>query len=144
MDFKKVVHNAANENAQYADTDSECSDSEKIGFIPAKEDKESGCTNGSAGDDEPGDKTDAAVERMLKEEEGRKKEAEDVDYSKAYGIVTTEEVTEQASQTEGEEFRILHHKCDSQSPGEELLLAYAHVLGFYCRVLTFGSIVINR
>ncbi|KAM9579251.1 putative ATP-dependent RNA helicase DDX60 isoform 3-T3 [Guaruba guarouba] len=124
MDFKKVVHNAANENAQYDDTDSECSDSEKIGFIPAKEDKESGCTSDSAGDDEPGDKTDAAVERMLKEEKDREKEAEDVDYSKVYGLVTAEEVTEQASQTEGEEFRILHHECDSQSSGIRQCLKY--------------------
>ncbi|XP_062470916.1 probable ATP-dependent RNA helicase DDX60 isoform X2 [Pezoporus occidentalis] len=124
MDFKKAVHNAANENAQYDDTDSECSNGEKTGFIPAKEGKESGCTSDIAGHDEPGDKTDAAVERMLKEEEDREKEAEDIDYSKAYGIVTTEEVTEQALQTEGEEFRILHHKCDSQSPGIRKCLEY--------------------
>ncbi|XP_061228962.1 probable ATP-dependent RNA helicase DDX60 isoform X2 [Neopsephotus bourkii] len=124
MDFKKVVHNAANENAQYDDVDSECSNSEKIDFIPAKEDKESGCTSDSAGHDEPGDKTDAAVERMLKEEEDREKEAEDIDYSKAYGIVKTGEGKEQASQTEGEEFRILHHECDSQSPGIRKCLEY--------------------
>ncbi|XP_057275203.1 probable ATP-dependent RNA helicase DDX60 isoform X3 [Pezoporus wallicus] len=124
MDFKKAVHNAANENAQYDNMDSGCSNSEKTGFIPAKEDKESGCTSDIAGHDEPGDKTDAAVERMLKEEEDRENEAEDIDYSKAYDIVTTEEVTEQALQTEGEEFRILHHKCDSQSPGIRKCLEY--------------------
>lgn len=141
--FKKVIHNDANENAGNDDKDSECSDSEKTGFIPKKEDKESGSTSDSDEENETSDKAEAAVAQMLKEEEDREKEAEDPDYSNVYSISTTEEVTQQASQTEGEDFIVLQHERDSQSPGEELLLVYAHVCGFYCSVLPFGSFVIN-
>lgn len=141
--FKKVVHNDANENASDDDTDSECNDSEKIGFIPTKEDKESGSTVGSDVEDETSDKEEAAVTQMVKEQEDREKETKDADYSKAYNILTTEEVTQQASQTEGKDFRVLQHECDSESPGEELLLAYARVCGFYCSVLPFGSFAIT-
>ncbi|XP_075607951.1 putative ATP-dependent RNA helicase DDX60 isoform X1 [Balearica regulorum gibbericeps] len=114
--FKKVLHNDANENASNDDKDSECSDSEKVGLIPTKEDKESESTSDSDKEDEISDRAEAAVTQLLKEEEDSEKEAEDPDYSNTYGFSTTEEVTEQASQTESKDFRILQHECDSQSP----------------------------
>ncbi|XP_064305825.1 probable ATP-dependent RNA helicase DDX60 [Phalacrocorax carbo] len=114
--FKKAVYNDENENASNDDKDSECSDSEKIGFIPTKEDKESGSTSDSDEEDEASDKAEAAVTRMLKEEENRKKEAEDPDYSNAYSVSTTEEVIQQASQPESTDFRVLQQKRDLQSP----------------------------
>ncbi|NXW47562.1 DDX60 helicase, partial [Nyctiprogne leucopyga] len=113
--FKKVVHNDALENASDDDTDNECSDSEKIGFIPTKEDKERGSTSDSDEENETSDKAEAAVMQMLKEEEYREKEAKDPDYSNIYSKSTTE-VTQQASQTEDKDFRVLQHKSDSQSP----------------------------
>ncbi|GAB0188660.1 probable ATP-dependent RNA helicase DDX60 [Grus japonensis] len=117
--FKKVLHNDANENASNDDKDSECSDSEKVGLIPTKEDKESESTSDSDKEDETSDRAEAAVTQLLKEEEDREKEAEDPDYSNTYGFSTTEEVTEQASQTESKDFRVLQRERDSQSPGLE-------------------------
>ncbi|KAM9236873.1 LOW QUALITY PROTEIN: putative ATP-dependent RNA helicase DDX60 [Leptosomus discolor] len=115
--FKKVIHYDTNENAGRADKRSGCSDNEKIGFIPTKEDKERGSTSDNDEEDKTSsEKVEAAVTQMLKEEEDRKREAEDPDYSNAYSVSTTEEVTPQASQTEDEEFRVLQHKRDSQSP----------------------------
>ncbi|KAM6072540.1 putative ATP-dependent RNA helicase DDX60 isoform 3-T3 [Theristicus caerulescens] len=108
--FKKVLHNEANENA--SDNDSECSDNEKIAFIPTKEHKESD----SDEEDETSDKAEAAVMQMLKEEEDREKEAEDPDYGNAYSVSTTEEVIQQASQTEGKDFKVFQHERESQSP----------------------------
>lgn len=136
--FKKIIHSDANENASNDDKDSE-----KIGFIPTKEDEESGSTSDSDEEDATSGKVEADVMKMLKEEEDREKEAQDPDYRNAYSILTTEEGIHQASQTEGKDFSILQHECDSQSPGEDLLLAYARVCGFYCNVLPFGSFVIN-
>ncbi|KAF1637750.1 putative ATP-dependent RNA helicase DDX60, partial [Eudyptes filholi] len=114
--FKKVVHNDANENASNDDTDSEYNDSEEVGFIPTKEDEDSGSTIDSDEEDETSDKEEATITQIVKEQEDREKETEDTDYSKAYNILTTEEVTQQASQTEGKDFRVLQHECDSQSP----------------------------
>ncbi|XP_074722616.1 putative ATP-dependent RNA helicase DDX60 isoform X3 [Strix uralensis] len=111
--FKKVLHNDPKDNASNDDKDSECSDS---GFIPTYEYKESGSTSDSDEKDETSDRAEAAVAQMLKEEEDREKEAEDPDYSNAYSISTTEEVTQQESQTEGQDFRVLQHERDSQSP----------------------------
>ncbi|XP_074003466.1 probable ATP-dependent RNA helicase DDX60 [Numenius arquata] len=110
--FKKFVHNDAKENASDDDNDSECLDSEKMGFIPTEEDKKSVVTSESDEEDETTDKAEAAVKKMLKEEEDRKKEAEDPDYC----ISATEEVTQQASQTEDKDFRVLQQECDSKSP----------------------------
>ncbi|NWX46476.1 DDX60 helicase, partial [Steatornis caripensis] len=112
--FNKVVHNDADENASNDDQDSACSDSEKIGFTPTKE--ESRSTSDSDEEDGTSDKAEAAVKQMLKEEEDREKEAKDADYSNAYSITTTDEVKQQASQTEDKDFRVLLHKRDSQRP----------------------------
>ncbi|NXT17817.1 DDX60 helicase, partial [Syrrhaptes paradoxus] len=113
--FKKVVHYDANENA--SDDDSECSShSDKMGFIPTKEDKESGTASGSDEEYETSDKAEAAFMQMCKEEEDREKEAEDPDYVNTYSVLTTEEVTQRASQTAVEDFRVLQDKHDSQSP----------------------------
>ncbi|KAM6076665.1 putative ATP-dependent RNA helicase DDX60 isoform 2-T2 [Chlamydotis macqueenii] len=102
-------------NASDDDKHSECSDGEKIGFIPTKEDKESGSKSNSDEHHDTSDIAEAAIKQMLKEEEDREKEAEDLDYNDAHGIVTTE-VTQLASQTEDQDFRVLPHQCDSQSP----------------------------
>ncbi|NXK03380.1 DDX60 helicase, partial [Herpetotheres cachinnans] len=112
--FKNVIHNDANENASDDDKGSECSDSEKIGFIPKQEDKQGGSTSDSDEEDDTSDKAEAGVVRMLKEEEDREKEAEDPDYSDS--ILTTEEVTQKASQTEDKDFRVLQCEHDSQRP----------------------------
>ncbi|NWR68867.1 DDX60 helicase, partial [Centropus unirufus] len=107
--FKTVLHSDAKEGATNDDTDSECSDSEKIGFTPVEEDKESGNTSISDEEDGTSDKAETAVRKMLKE-------AKDPDYGNVYSISTTEEVTQQASQTEGKDFAVLQHKCRSQNP----------------------------
>ncbi|NWW94894.1 DDX60 helicase, partial [Rhynochetos jubatus] len=104
--FKKVIHNDANENTSSDDRDSECSASEKIGFIPKKGDSE---------EDDTSDKAEAAVMQMLKEED-REKEAEDLDYSNVRRISTTVGRTQQALQTEDKDFRVLQHKRASQNP----------------------------
>ncbi|XP_014798719.1 PREDICTED: probable ATP-dependent RNA helicase DDX60 [Calidris pugnax] len=109
---KKFVHDDANENTSDDDNDSDCLDSEEIGFIPTKEDKKSVITSDSDEEDETSDKEEAAVMKMLKEEEDRKKQAEDLDYY----ISATEEVTQQPSQTEDKDFRVLQHECDSENP----------------------------
>ncbi|NXE74304.1 DDX60 helicase, partial [Cochlearius cochlearius] len=114
--FKKLVRNDANENDSNDGKDSESSNSENIGFTPTKECKESGSTSDSDQEDETSDRAEAAVMRMLKEAKDREKEAEDPDYSNAYSVSTTEEVTQQASQTEGKDFRVLQQGRDSQSP----------------------------
>ncbi|NXI70028.1 DDX60 helicase, partial [Anseranas semipalmata] len=117
--FKKVDHDDANGSAtkdDSDDTDSEWIDSEKIDFISTKKDRESGRTSDSDEEDETSDNAEAAVVRMLKEKEDREKEAEDPDYGNIYNILTTEEVTQQESQTEGKDFRVLQDEWDSQSP----------------------------
>lgn len=135
--FKKVVPDDVSEKAHNDDNSSECSDSNETSFTSRKKDKESGSTSDSDEENETSDKAEAAVVQMLKEEEDREKEDDNLDYSNACGTSTTEE----ASRTEGEDFKVLQHKCDS--PGEELLLAYAHVCSFYCSVLPVGSYLIN-
>ncbi|NXV81477.1 DDX60 helicase, partial [Atlantisia rogersi] len=112
--FKRPLHKAAVEDASSDDKDSECSDSEKTGFFPTKEDKESGSRSDIDNEDETGDRAEAAVTRMLKEEEDRQRKAEDLDYSNIHSFSTTEEVTQRASRTESKDFRVLQH--DSQSP----------------------------
>lgn len=138
---KKVIHNDANENVGNYDTVSECSNSEKIGFIPTKEDEETGSTSDSDDEDDTSDEAEGAVMQILKEGEDRKKQVKDQHYRNTYSISTTEEVTQQASQTEGKDLRVLQHKRGSQRRGEELLLAYACVNSFYCSVLPFSSFV---
>ncbi|NWV08836.1 DDX60 helicase, partial [Ptilonorhynchus violaceus] len=108
--FKKGVHEDPLESASNDDKDSECSDSEKIGFSATEEDKDSGPTNYSDEQDEISDEVEAAVLRRLKEEEDREKEITDRDYS------STEEGRQQPSQTEGGDFRVVQHKHDPQSP----------------------------
>lgn len=141
--FKKVIHNDANENVGNYDMVSECSNSEKIGFIPTKEDEESQSTSDSDEEDDTSDKAEGAVMQMLKEGEDREKEVKDPHYRNAYSRLTTEEVTQQASQTEGKDLRVLQHKRGSRRHGEELLLVYACVGSFSGSVLPFGSFVIN-
>lgn len=141
--FKKVIHNDTNENVGNYDKVSECSNSEKIVFIPTKEDEETGSTSDSDDEDDTSDKAEGAVMQMLKEGEDREKEVKDQHYRNTYSILTTEEVTQQASQTEGKDLRVLQHKPGSQRCGEDLLLAYACVNSFYCSVLPFGSFVTN-
>ncbi|NXG70713.1 DDX60 helicase, partial [Baryphthengus martii] len=125
--FKKGIQNDANENASNADKDSECSDNETIGFIPTKEEKENGSRIDSGEKDETSDKAEAAVAKILEEEENRKKEAEDLDYRKAC-ISASQEVTQKASGTEGEDFKILQHKPDSQSPEMRKHLEFLQIL----------------
>ncbi|NWQ74094.1 DDX60 helicase, partial [Columbina picui] len=112
--FKKVIHNDANENVGNYDKVSECSNSEKIGFIPTKEDEESGSTSDSDEEDDTSDEAEAAVRQMLKEGEDREKEVKDQYYRNTYSSLTTEEVTQQASQTEGKDLRVLQHKRGSR------------------------------
>ncbi|XP_035746776.1 probable ATP-dependent RNA helicase DDX60 isoform X3 [Egretta garzetta] len=114
--FKKFVHNDANGNDSNDDKDSESSNSENRGFTPTKEHKERGSTSDSDQEDETSDRAEAAVMRVLKEAKDREKEAKDPDYSNTYSTSTTEEVTQQASQTEGKDFKVLQQRHDSQSP----------------------------
>ncbi|XP_027763996.1 probable ATP-dependent RNA helicase DDX60 [Empidonax traillii] len=91
------------------DTDSVCSDSEKTGFTATKEDEDRGSTINTDEKDKISDKVGAAVLRMLKEEVDREKEVKDIDYS------STEEVKQEASQTEDEDFRVVQHRRDPRS-----------------------------
>ncbi|NXD80228.1 DDX60 helicase, partial [Halcyon senegalensis] len=113
--FKKVVHDDANENASNDDKE-EWSASETMGCIPTKEDKEIGSTSDWDEKDDTSDKTEAAVVKMLEEEEFRRKEAEDIDYSNACSISVTEEVKQKAPQTEGKDFKVFWNNRDSQRP----------------------------
>ncbi|NXG25533.1 DDX60 helicase, partial [Grallaria varia] len=106
--FKKVVHEDANESND--DTDSEFSNHEETGFIATKEDEDSGSTSDRDEVDKSSEKVEAAVLRKLKEEEDREKEVKDIDYS------SIEEVTQQTSQTEDKDFRIVQRRHDSQRP----------------------------
>ncbi|KAJ7420084.1 putative ATP-dependent RNA helicase DDX60 [Willisornis vidua] len=94
--FKKVVHVDANES-----NGSGCSGREKIGFIATKEDEDSGSTSDSDEVHKISNEMEATVLRMFKEEEDREKEVKDIDNS------TIEEVSQQASQTEDKDFRIV-------------------------------------
>lgn len=123
-DFKKVVRDNANGSTSKDDSDdmdSDFIDSEEIGFISTKKNKEGGRTSDHAEEDETSEKAEADVVQMLKEKEDKEKEVEDPDYGKVYDILTTEEVIQKESQTEDEDFRVLQNEWDSQSPGEELL-----------------------
>ncbi|NWY59089.1 DDX60 helicase, partial [Chionis minor] len=126
--FKKVIHSDANEDASDDDKDSECSDSEKIGFIPTKEDAERGSRSDIDEEDETSDKAEAAVMKMLKAEKEREKEAEDLDYCNTSSISTTSEVIQQASQTEDKDFRVLPHQYDSKSPAIRKHLEFLKML----------------
>ncbi|NWI55493.1 DDX60 helicase, partial [Calyptomena viridis] len=115
--FKKVVHEDANESND--DKDSDCRGSDKI----AKEDKESGSTSDNDEEDKiKKKKMEAAVLRMLKEKEDREKEVKDIDYS------STEEVTQQTPQTQDEDFRVVQHVHDSQSPEIRKCLEFLKML----------------
>ncbi|XP_009994301.1 PREDICTED: probable ATP-dependent RNA helicase DDX60 [Chaetura pelagica] len=114
--FKKVVHDDSIENANNDDKDSDSSNSETIGFIPTKEDKEREVTSDSEEEEDINDKVEAAVARMLKKVEAKEKEAEESDYSDADSITATEETTQQPTQTQSENFRVVQHAYDSQSP----------------------------
>ncbi|NXN73461.1 DDX60 helicase, partial [Himantopus himantopus] len=106
--FKKVIRSDANENTSNDDKDR--------GFIPTKEDEESGSTSDSDEEDETSDKAEADAMKMLKEEEDREKEAQDPDYCNGCSILNAEEAILQASETEGKDFSVLQHARDSQSP----------------------------
>ncbi|NWR94333.1 DDX60 helicase, partial [Furnarius figulus] len=106
--FKKDVDEDANESND--DLDSECSGREKTGFIATKKDEDSGSTSDSDEVDKISDKVEAAVLRKLKEEADREKEVKAIDYN------SIEEVTQQASQTEDRDFRIVQQEHDSQRP----------------------------
>ncbi|XP_050194285.1 LOW QUALITY PROTEIN: probable ATP-dependent RNA helicase DDX60 [Myiozetetes cayanensis] len=90
------------------DTASVRSDSEKMGFTATKEDEDRGNTIDIDEKDKISDKVEASVLQMLKEEVDREKEV--IDYS------SIEEVKQEASQTEDEDFRIVQHRHDPQSP----------------------------
>ncbi|NXK29990.1 DDX60 helicase, partial [Piprites chloris] len=105
---KKVINEDTNGSDD--DTDSVCSDSEKMGFTATKEDEDRGSTIDIDEEDKISDKVEAAVLRMLEEKVDREKEVKDIDYS------SIEEVKQEASQTEDEESRVVQHKHDSQSP----------------------------
>ncbi|XP_071412313.1 probable ATP-dependent RNA helicase DDX60 [Pithys albifrons albifrons] len=94
--FKKVVHVDANES-----NGSGCSGHKKIGFIATKEDEDGGSTSDSDEMHKISNKMETTVLRMFKEEEDREKEVKDIDTS------TIEEVTQQPSQTEDKDFRIV-------------------------------------
>ncbi|XP_021250062.1 probable ATP-dependent RNA helicase DDX60 [Numida meleagris] len=115
-DFKKAVHDYANESDGSDDNDSECVDSEKINFIATEEDKQSGSASDGDEEDVTSHNAEAAVVQMLKEKEDREKEAEDPDYGEIHYILTADEVTQQESQNEGRDFRVLQNKLDSQNP----------------------------
>ncbi|XP_017672013.1 PREDICTED: probable ATP-dependent RNA helicase DDX60 isoform X2 [Lepidothrix coronata] len=106
---KKVFNEDTNESND--DMDSVCSDSEKMGFIAAKEDEDRGSTIDIDEEDKISDKVEAAVLRMLKKEVDREKEVNNIDYSRI------EEEKQEASQTEDEDFRVVQHEHDSQSLG---------------------------
>lgn len=135
--FKKLVRDTTNGSTSKDDSDdmdSDVIDSEEIGCISTKKNKEGGRTSDHDEGDETSDKAEAAVVQMLKEKEDKEKEVEDPDYGKAYNILTTEEVAQKESQTEGKDFRVLQNEWDSKSPGEELLSSYFFVQVFYCRI----------
>ncbi|XP_027491317.1 probable ATP-dependent RNA helicase DDX60 isoform X2 [Corapipo altera] len=106
---KKVVNEDTNESND--DMDSVCSDSEKMGFIATKEDEDRGSTIDVDEEDKISDKVEAAVLQTLKKEVDREKEVNNIDYS------SIEEVKQEASQTEDEDFRVVQHEHDSQSHG---------------------------
>ncbi|XP_064004869.1 probable ATP-dependent RNA helicase DDX60 [Pogoniulus pusillus] len=108
--FKTVLHNDSNENTSDDENDSKCSGSEEIGFIPTKKGKQSGTRHDCDENDDTSDSMEAAIVQRLKEEEARKKGAEDSDCS------NIEEVAQQASETEDKDFKVLWCEHDSQSP----------------------------
>ncbi|NXF72508.1 DDX60 helicase, partial [Sclerurus mexicanus] len=116
--FKKVVDEDANESND--DMDSECSDHEKIGFIATKKDEDSGSESDTDEVDKISDKVEAAVLQKLKEEADREKEV--IDYT------SIEEVTQQASQTEDKDFRIVQQEHDSQRPEMRKCLEFLKTL----------------
>ncbi|XP_025978657.2 probable ATP-dependent RNA helicase DDX60 isoform X1 [Dromaius novaehollandiae] len=117
-DFRNVTDDDASKSDSNDDQDSEFMDSGKIGSMQQfkKEDVESGSASDSDDDNETSDKEETAFMQMVKEMEDREKEAEDIDYSNFYSTSNSEEVAQQASQTEGKDFRVLQDRCDSQSP----------------------------
>ncbi|XP_035408525.1 probable ATP-dependent RNA helicase DDX60 isoform X2 [Cygnus atratus] len=129
--FKKVVRDDTNGSTSKDDSDdmdSECIDSEEIGFISTKKNREGGSTSDHDEEDETNDNAEAAVVQMLKEKEDREKDVEDPDYGNVYNILTTEEVTQQESQTEGKDFRFLQNEWDSQSPEIRKHLEFLKIL----------------
>ncbi|XP_047932164.2 probable ATP-dependent RNA helicase DDX60 isoform X2 [Anser cygnoides] len=129
--FKHVVSDNTNGSTSKDDSDdmdSECIDSEEIGFISRKKNKEGGSTSDHDEEDETNDNAEAAVMQMLKEKEDREKDVEDPDYDNVYNILTTEEVTQQESQTAGKDFRFLQDEWDSQSPEIRKHLEFLKIL----------------
>ncbi|NXC29294.1 DDX60 helicase, partial [Campylorhamphus procurvoides] len=118
--FEKVVDGDANESND--DMDSECSDREKIVFIATRNDEGSGSTSDTDEVDKISGKVEAAVLRKLKEEADREKEVKDIDYN------SIEEVTQQASQTEDKDFRIVQQEHDSQRPEMRKCLEFLKML----------------
>ncbi|XP_009675480.2 probable ATP-dependent RNA helicase DDX60 isoform X1 [Struthio camelus] len=116
--FRKVDDDDASKSASNDDEDNEFVDSSEIGLMQQfkKEDEESGSASGSDDENEINDREEITFMQMLKEMEDRQKEAEDIDYSNFCSTSNSEEVTQQASQTEGKDFRVLQDGCDSQSP----------------------------
>ncbi|XP_032540999.1 probable ATP-dependent RNA helicase DDX60 isoform X2 [Chiroxiphia lanceolata] len=106
---KKVVNEDTDDSND--DMDSVCSDSEKMGFIATKEDEDRGSTIDVDEEDKISDKVEATVLRTLKKEVDREKEVNNIDYS------SIEEVKQEASQTEDEDFRVVQDEHDSQSHG---------------------------
>ncbi|NXP18038.1 DDX60 helicase, partial [Scytalopus superciliaris] len=117
---KKVVDEDATESND--DMDSECSDREKIGFIATKKDENSGSTSDSDEVDKISDEVEAAALQKLKEEVDREKEVKHIDYS------SIEEVTQQASQTEDKDFRIVQCERDFQRPEMRKCLEFLKTL----------------
>ncbi|XP_038034268.1 probable ATP-dependent RNA helicase DDX60 isoform X1 [Anas platyrhynchos] len=129
--FKKVVCDTTNGSTSKDDSDdmdSDVIDSEEIGCISTKKNKEGGSTSDHDEGDETSDKAEAAVVQMLKEKEDKEKEVEDPDYGKAYNILTTEEVAQKESQTEGKDFRVLQNEWDSKSPEIRKHLEFLKIL----------------
>ncbi|XP_062429776.1 probable ATP-dependent RNA helicase DDX60 isoform X2 [Rhea pennata] len=117
-DFWKVDDDDTSKSASNDDEDNESMDSGKIGLTQQfkREDVESGSTSDYDDENETSDKEEKTFMQMLKEMADREKKTEDRDYSNFYSTSNSEEVTQQASQTEGKDFRVLQDRCDSQSP----------------------------
>ncbi|KAM8808190.1 putative ATP-dependent RNA helicase DDX60 [Eudromia elegans] len=113
-DLGKVVDDDASKSYS-SDEACEFMDSGKIGLMQQFKKADVGDGNASDYDNETSDKEITIMER-LKEMEDREKEDEDIDYTNFCSTSDSEEVTQQASQTECKDFRVLHDSCDSQSP----------------------------
>ncbi|NWJ11440.1 DDX60 helicase, partial [Crypturellus undulatus] len=125
-DLGKVVDD--DDSTSYSnDEDSEFMDRGKIGLMQQFKKEDVGSGSASVYENDTSDK-EITIMQILKEVEDREKEDEDTDYNNFYSTSDSEEVVQQASQTECRDFKVLPDSRDYQSRGKEMLLAYAVIL----------------